>query len=1050
MSSPKMKHVAFHDIPFIATLTTKTLRTIQRHPNVLDNNRLMNLRQGFDGNRYSRILLNVHNDQHSSWDDKYTNSQYRAYKEPSTIPQASRKKKTSLMRISNKSIQSQDMKDTFVKLQNIVGIHREDINSIKKKISLSKKQNIEGEGNGTGQKTNKELFDSINIITNELKLMKKMTKSSSNVENYRMTKYETIIGWQTVKLYFQFYQNDNKSLGFNNNQHSLNKESTFTEEELILIFSKLIEDTQSHFTLYNTKEFAIIINSMARVHRKYSLERILYESNYNELNKKENENEGRKEKQSICFFLEKYMNYVMTPNILKGFNSQGLANIIHGIILFREIHSPPKEFISSFVLEMKKKLSNFNSQEFSMSLYSLGLLESRSEDDHRHINITNQDLKRYETYYQILESLAKSPVMKNFNAQEVSNVLYGLAKSGLQELETKYSTNPGLIRKQILPRLAEQVQKRLREFKSQEISNVLYGFAILDYLPERSIMNALMNQFEYMLQKSLFNSQELCMIAYSLGLLRYVPENHEIFFTLFFKESIKKIHSYTAQNLSNQIYGISFLEIFKDISSSSGEQKVLVSHQQHGNVKLSSDLISLFDRFLETFLDEVTESMSSFDSQNLANTVWALNNLEYRSFNQSFVFKFLKECIKKLNFFTAQELSNTIFSLAQLDYESEIQHFDTQIMIPYNMKNQKLGLKSQSFLSLFLKAIMKNRNDLTTQHISNILFAFTLLTANSKNINDYKDSEFSDLKIREEEGEMTLFESEIQRQFQKLILSNFNNFTLTGLTQLYQSRAIWFTKGDKISRTLENDISAKILKEINQSSTPTSSSFHEEVSSIFANDLGFTVKNEIFESPYHLDIVLYGMNSSDENTEENPNNRELSVATAFMKANHLPLVVEVDGPVHYYSTEPTKVKRRYQYKKKYLEADIGVKWSSIINIPYFEWTRLKNRSEKRNYLAKTIQNSLSLLENQHQKLPKIEVSKDNDLYKSPSLLSSECNMTVEELKKEIKSLLGQSTLRGLNNHPILQEVFSNSLDFPREQSKFRKEHWQNIYTFLQA
>ena len=101
---------------------------------------------------------------------------------------------------------------------------------------------------------------------------------------------------------------------------------------------------------------------------------------------------------------------------------------------------------------------------------------------------------------------------------------------------------------------------------------------------------------------------------------------------------------------------------------------------------------------------------------------------------------------------------------------------------------------------------------------------------------------------------------------------------------------------------------------------------------------------------------------------------------------------------------------------------------------------------KGHYLERIIQQQLSM-RNQNQKLLQVELPVVKEDYgDKPSLsLSSDPGLTVDELKTKIKVLLGRNTLRGLNKDPSMKEIFVNSTEFPLEQSKYRKKHWQNIY-----
>ena len=256
-----------------------------------------------------------------------------------------------------------------------------------------------------------------------------------------------------------------------------------------------------------------------------------------------------------------------------------------------------------------------------------------------------------------------------FNAQEISNLLWALAKlveNGLLQLD-----QDGLA-SQMVTALLPKVQSHQDDFTSQGVSNLLWALAKL-------VENRLLQL-----------DQDGLAIQAVMALLPQVQSHQD---------------GFISQGISNLLWALAKLV---------------------ENELLQLDQGGLAIQAVTALLPKVVTSSEPFKPQEISNLLWALAKLVENRLLQldqdglanQMVTALLPKVVTSPGPFKPQEISNLLWALAKL-VENRLLQLDQG------------GLASQ-VMTMLLPQVQSYQNDFTSQHISNLLWALAKLVENGQ------------------------------------------------------------------------------------------------------------------------------------------------------------------------------------------------------------------------------------------------------------------------------------------------------------------------------
>ena len=211
------------------------------------------------------------------------------------------------------------------------------------------------------------------------------------------------------------------------------------------------------------------------------------------------------------------------------FNGQDLSNTLWALANLYGSHHNHSAFIQAWVSEAEGRLSGFKPQELSNSLWALATLYG---DQHSHSHFIQawvreaacrlsgfnpQDLsnslwalaKLGHTDCNFTARLlrAASAQLQGFNPQDVSNTAFALAALRYQDLD-------------FMRQLIQQARSRLPDLTSQALANTLLAMAVLDHNNAAFVDDVVRHTMQ---RRDSLNNQGLCNTLWALCILDHSP-----------------------------------------------------------------------------------------------------------------------------------------------------------------------------------------------------------------------------------------------------------------------------------------------------------------------------------------------------------------------------------------------------------------------------------------------------------------------------------------------------------------------------------------------
>jgi hypothetical protein len=415
--------------------------------------------------------------------------------------------------------------------------------------------------------------------------------------------------------------------------------------------------------------------------------------------------------------------------------------------------------IGLLFVAVENKINQFNTQGLANIIYSLSAIlmstsnsYATSTDSKNQINSKNLEagISR-DTYLLLLDRVILK--LKDFNPQEFSNTLSGIAKIGFSIIfsgnrNVKSSSSAELLitlYNKVHNKIDDEVQKVLNECSAQNTVNILWALVKIesdDIINKKIPFQKLPKAFDIeklgFIKKILKNQAELktleiSMIFWSLSrnsVFRhaYVSNNkaYEIFFSKLFEKIIMLEDQLNSQQISTISMSLARLNFSNSNEVPANTVKFLSSSSQHNDNKWSNNI-------LKTLSKSALSVMSEFTFQDLENCLISLEKMDTKQIGK-----------KELGFKKLLKSSVARASLLLENYDQKIYGYSR--IEPQNVCNFMLALakfKWKRDLGKLVTCseayIIERKKILTPRDIANVAWAFSKLGIGRKAVSCLSD-----------------------------------------------------------------------------------------------------------------------------------------------------------------------------------------------------------------------------------------------------------------------------------------------------------------------
>jgi hypothetical protein len=498
--------------------------------------------------------------------------------------------------------------------------------------------------------------------------------------------------------------------------------------------------------------------------------------------------------------------------------------------------------------------------------------------------------------------LRKSP---HFNPQEIANTLNAATKLDLQLNENLQSA------------LVKSIEKNIAGFNPQDTSNTLNAITKLDLQLNENLQSALVQSIEKNIAG--FNPQDTSNTLNAITKLDL--KLNESLKSALVQSIEKNIAEFNSQAISNTLNSLTKLDL-------------------QLNESLKSALVQ-----------SIEENVAGFNPQAISNTLNALTKLDLK-INNILKSALVKSIEKNIAEFNSQAISNTLNSLTKLDLqlneslksslvqsiEKNIAEFNSQAISNTLNSLTKLSLKLNESLKISLvQAIEKNIAEFKPQNIANTLNALTKLDLKlNKNLQSalvqYIEKNIAGFNAQETAGTLNSL-AKLNMLNGNILLMALNNMHAKSIKnevdilQIYSAIVEYCgqnqDKWQVIERCLQNSGSSlAIIKNISNTLLKASIT-KSRLQNAVAYALKQIADDIIQEEILHCHIVDFYIPSKN-------------------------MVIEVNGPYHF-TTDGI-----FNVDTKYKQASLIKLGYKVVNINYYDWSKLTSNNEKTIFLKKLL------------------------------------------------------------------------------------------------
>lgn len=579
----------------------------------------------------------------------------------------------------------------------------------------------------------------------------------------------------------------------------------------------------------------------------------------------------------------------LTLELMDTCNTQELANILNG---FGKLdHVPSPDYLARFELLSLPKLSQFQPQELSMTFNAMSRIGYRPSD----------------AYLRAFEG-ACIQALPHFKTQESAMTINAFTKM------TDYMPSPAFFAE-----VERCVIQKVGQHRAQEVANTIHGLGRLGYDPSARFVEAFAEHGMAVMDK--MKTQELGNLINGLSKMSFRPA--PAFFMRFMDVSQPMLHSFTTQEVSNAVNGLMRLGCKPDEEYLRATVQVAARHLPEYKEQELACLLHAYGRmlffpgvgFMEAYETELGRRVAvGVNSQALAMTLNAFNRLNWKPSS-----RLLVEMERSLERATCEglifgaELAQAVNGLANLNHTP-----------------------GRSFLAAFKNVILEQKNFVDLSTIAVILWSLSALDpARMKGFY----TEMVEVACRRLEGEQPeALPVSFPGERSSMYYSSFNEVvpTIGGesleppmvmcVRQLLQTCRYLTMLSNPIDQGLFRRFStllagkwAELQREKYEVHT---SFFHRDVLAVVTKSLGLRCDIEVEDEAYTLDMVIYPEDGG------------------------LPVVVEADGPHHFFRNQPDEAMGFTVFKHRLLEGRAD-RWRAVVSVPQAEWQRAKENDARR-------------------------------------------------------------------------------------------------------
>ena len=347
--------------------------------------------------------------------------------------------------------------------------------------------------------------------------------------------------------------------------------------------------------------------------------------------------------------------------------------------------------------------------------------------------------------------------------------------------------------------------------------------------------------------------------------------------------------------------------------------------------------------FIRSFYNRINSLITHFNSQELANTIWAMATLKVN--HSQLISMIANESIQKISQFNCQELVNTIWALATLKVNhpqlthlisskivNKISQFNPQDLANTIWVLATLKLNDSQLINIISQECIKKISQFSCQNLANTIWALATLKVNHSQLTHliasesiHKISQFSRQDLANTIwalATLNSYHSELFSRIASLVKKHLANFNKTNIRQIYYvylvAKYIW--KIDDIDDLLPLNVIKPFFNlqkiEVNPSK----------------------LQKEVFQ------FVSQQINCQNEFITE----EFLSIDIAIQESR---IAIEVNGPYHYLSDKSLDGSSNSKYR---LLEQLG--WEVIV-ISYSKWDELST-TDKTNYINDLLNSSV--------------------------------------------------------------------------------------------
>lgn len=626
----------------------------------------------------------------------------------------------------------------------------------------------------------------------------------------------------------------------------------------------------------------------------------------------------------------------LTLERMETCNTQELANILNG---FGKLdHVPSPEYLEAFERISLPKLPDFQPQELSMTFNAMSRIGCRPSDAYLRefeaavlramprfktqesamtINALTKmtDYQPSPAFFEAVERCVVGKV-KLHRAQEVANTIHGLGRLGY---------NPSA---PFVEAFAQHAMAVMDKMKTQELGNLINGAWVGSMgacVPSRLIPPSIHRLASiHTHTPGPASPQHKTKPQPGLSKMTYRPS--PAFFNRFMDVSQPLLPAFTTQEVSNAVNGLMRLGCKPDEEYLRATVQVAVGSLGEYKDQELACLFHAYGRmlffpgvpFMEGYEAEFARRVREINSQALAMTLNAFNRLNWKPRTS-----LLQEMEKALERATCEglifgaELAQAVNGLANLNHTP-----------------------GRSFLAAFKNVILEQKAYVDLSTIAVILWSLSAL--DPPRMKGFY-SEMVEVACRRLEGEPPeALPASFKGERSSMYYSSLNEVVPTVgdesleppmvmcVRQLLQTCRYLTTLKNPIDSGLSQRLAVLLEQkwaELQQEKYEVHTSFfHRDVLGVVEKGLGLPCEIEVEDEAYTLDMVIYPGDGG------------------------LPIVVEADGPHHFFRNAPGEAMGFTVFKHRLLETRRD-RWRAVVSVPQAEWHRAKESDPRRGRTA---------------------------------------------------------------------------------------------------